>query len=380
MAISDDGAHAVTWYDHAAAKPGDPVGNFQAISVLRLTPGKQAAFDVSVGFKPSGVQFTEDGKQAMVVTEDGISVLQLDKLSAGQIIAAVPLSPTPLEKPVGREVQITADGTWAVLRQQGLKGIRAVHLPSKTLVQLAMHSVPTDVDLLPDGSAALVTLRESSRVAMVALPAAATKTLVAEEVFMKGFISGLARISDDGKTALLYSTVSGVEQVGIMDLKSLSIQPILIRKTVDFVFIPKGSRKAVLVHRPADGPTAADTTEKFVDDSHGYTFIDLDSAFTKLVLTPVQATGIALSHKPPKLFMLLPDPKAVNHGVHVASVDTFLSETLHLGSRPEFIRFLEGAKMMAVTQAHPAGRITFVQVESGDAKTVTGYELNSRVK
>lgn len=78
--------------------------------------------------------------------------------------------------------------------------------------------------------------------------------------------------------------------------------------------------------------------------------------------------------------MLLPDPKGLKHALHVASVDTFLSDDVSLGSKPEHIRFLDGAKLMAVTQVHPAGRITFVHVDTGEAKTVTGYELNSLVK
>jgi hypothetical protein len=33
-----------------------------------------------------------------------------------------------------------------------------------------------------------------------------------------------------------------------------------------------------------------------------------------------------------------------------------------------------------VTQTHPTGRITFIGSKTGEAKTVTGYELNALVK
>jgi len=380
LSVAPDGKRAIAWYDHMRAAKGDPVGSFQAVSIIELDKGAEQAWDVSVGFRPSAIVYSADGGRAHVVTDDGISVLDFATLKAGAIIAPVAVSPDPLDKGKGREVRVTPDGTWAVVRQADLKGVRAVHLPSKKLTELSLPSIPTDLDLLPDGKAALVVLRETQHVVFVDLPAAATPALSYKVTKTAPISPGLARITSDGALAILYSTVSGTETIGSLDLKTGELTAVAIRKTVDAVFMPPGSHRAVLVHRPADGPSHADPTEAFVDDAHGYTFVDLDTGFTKLEMSKVKATGFALVDSPARLYMLHPDPAGIAHAVHGADLGTLLGSSTPLGSKPLHVRYLSVAKVVAIAQDHTSGRMTFLPVGAGEAKTVTGYELNARVK
>ncbi|MCO4764562.1 MAG: hypothetical protein KC502_23840, partial [Myxococcales bacterium] len=293
----------------------------------------------------------------------------------------------PFAKPKEREVQTTPDGTWAVIRQSDTKGLTAVHLPSKKLISIPMSSVPTDLDLSPDGSKALAVLRDSAEVALVELPSAATSSLAAKVASVKPLTAGLARITSDGKQALLYTSVTGIEQVATLDLKTGIVQPKALRKTVDYVYLPEGGHTAVLVHKPAKGPAYdTDKTEAFVDDSQGYTLFDLKTGFTKLVLTPVPpleivtSKGLGTAALPTKAWLLLPDPKGLAHEVQEARLSTLLTKSHALGSKPQHARYLHGAGVLAVTQQHPSGRITFIDTNKGTAKTVTGYELNGLVK
>lgn len=380
LAIDPKGQFAVVYYDHGRAKPGDPVGSFQALSVVLLQPGQEKALGISVGFRVRSVHFTPDGKVALVVTDDGVSVLKLTELQDGSIVAPVPVSKNPLDKPSEREVLTTVDATWAVVRSSGKTAVAAVHLPSKQIVEVELGSVPTDLDLLPDGSGALAVLRDTKEVALVPLPGQVTATLQAQFASMGELTAGLARVTDDGKSAVLYTSVAGIEQVAVLDLKGGVVQPVLLRKTVEDVLVVPGTRKAVLLHKPGAGPGGSDATEKFVDDSEGYTLFDLDSGFTKLVLTPVKPAEIGLSEDPRKAWFLLRDPGGVGHAVQEADLQTFQTKDHPLGSPPEHVRFLAKAKQVAVTQTHPSGRITFVHTQTGLAKTVTGFELNGGVK
>lgn len=380
LAVDPTGGHAVVWYDHTRGKPGDPVGSFQAVTVLRLQPGKEASLQVSVGFRPRSVQFTPDGQKALVVTDDGVCVLELAKLQPGDIVAPVPVAKNPLDKPAEREVVITPDAVWAVVRASNLTGLRAVHLQTKQIIEIPLSSTPTDLDVAPDGKRALAMLRDSGEAALVELPAQVTTTLVPQVVGLQGLVAGLARITDDGQTALLYTSVAGIEQVSTLDLQTLAVQPVLLRKTVDSVFLPPGSRKALLMHKPAAGPGGTDPVEKLVDDSEGYTLFDLDTGFTKLVLTPVRPTGTTTSTTPLQAWLLLPDPKGLAHAVQRVELASFLTQEVPLGSRPEHVRYLPKAGMVAITQDHPSGRVTFVHAQTLTAKTVTGYELNGLVK
>jgi hypothetical protein len=46
--------------------------------VLSLEDGKDRSVGMTVGFRPSRVFFSNDGKKGFVVTEDGVSILDFD--------------------------------------------------------------------------------------------------------------------------------------------------------------------------------------------------------------------------------------------------------------------------------------------------------------
>jgi hypothetical protein len=50
-----------------------------------------------------------------------------------------------------------------------------------------------------------------------------------------------------------------------------------------------------------------------------------------------------------------------------------------LGSPPIAVGVLAASKRAFVAQKHPEGRVTFVDVETGLARTLTGFELGARV-
>lgn len=305
LAVDPSGKHAIIWYDYGHAKDGDPVGSFQALTLVRLAAGKDESLGISTGFRPSAGQFTADGSKALVVTEDGVNVIALATAKDGDIAPLVAITTKLLAK-VEREVLATDDGVWAVVRQTGKASLTIVHLPSKKIVEVMLPAAPTDLDLVPGGKAALVVLRDAGLVALVGLPAAATEEFAVTQSLMGDLTAGLARVTDDGKTALLYTSVAGIEQVATLDVSTGVVTPVSIKKTVDTVFVVPGTHKALLVHRPEKGPGYADPAEQFVDDAQGYTLFDLDTGYTKLVITPVKPSEIAFSTNPDKAWWRLP--------------------------------------------------------------------------
>jgi|GEM_PF-1023889 len=379
--ISPTGGHAVAWYDHGKAQKGDPTGSFQAVSVISLESGKQASVMVSVGFRPRDVQFDIGGNKAFIITNDGISAIELAKAKAGAVAVPIKVSNHPVVNPATVEVHVDPSGVWSVARLPGSVTLSVLNMASKAILDVTLPSQPTDLDLAPDGSGALLVMPATKHVGWVDLPGAATDTLAVKIATIHWLQAGLARITDDGKTAVLYTSVPGVENAATLDLQSGVVKPVKLRKTVDYVVLPAGSRKAILVHKPAAGPSYNDDkVEAFVDDAEGYTVFDLDSGYTKLFVTPNAIGSIATSEKPSKAMMLLADPKGAKHTVDVVELDTFLSQSIVLGSAPEFGRVLSKAGVVAVTQQHPSGRISFIDLQTNKAKTVTGFELNGLVK
>ena len=50
-----------------------------------------------------------------------------------------------------------------------------------------------------------------------------------------------------------------------------------------------------------------------------------------------------------------------------------------LASPPIAVGVVAGARRAFIAQEHPEGRLTFVDLETGIARTLTGFELASRV-
>ena len=379
LLVSPAGTFAAAWFDKERQKAGEPDGSFQALTLVSLADPPQS-LTVSVGFRVRAVHFATDGSKAVVVTDDGVSVVKLGEVKDGTIVAPVAVSPDPLSKPKEREVQTTPDAAWALVRESGLKGLYAVHLATKQIALVPLDSVPTDLDLLPGSAGALAVLRDDNAVAFVTLPPDPTDLIAADVVDVGNLTAGLARLSHDGKTAVLYTTVAGIEQVAALDLVTRKLKAVLLKKTVESVVPVLGLRKVMLLHKPAPGPKTDDPVEMHVDQSHGYTLYDLDTGFTKLVLTPVKPTAMVLSAQPARAWLLLPDQPGGLQQVQQADFATFLTQEVTLGSKPTHVTLLDKAAMVAVAQDHPSGRITFVPFAGGEPKTVTGYELNGLVK
>ena len=60
-------------------------------------------------------------------------------------------------------------------------------------------------------------------------------------------------------------------------------------------------------------------------------------------------------------------------------LDTGVVHTTELGSPPDAIGLLPDTSTIYVSQRHPLGRVTFVDVPTGGVRTLTGFDLNSQV-
>jgi hypothetical protein len=66
--------------------------------------------------------------------------------------------------------------------------------------------------------------------------------------------------------------------------------------------------------------------------------------------------------------------------VHQVSTTSFLVTPHGLGSPPISVGAVLSAERIFVNQEHADGRITFIDWTTGEARTVTGYELNSTIR
>ena len=67
------------------------------------------------------------------------------------------------------------------------------------------------------------------------------------------------------------------------------------------------------------------------------------------------------------------------YAVYMGLFPTLEVQRIGLASPPIAAGVVAAAGRGYVAQKHPEGRITFVTLESGEARTLTGFELGSRV-
>jgi hypothetical protein len=336
------------------------------------------------------------GLLRLVDLEDGtIRTLDVASLSFGGDLAVAP-PPSPLEPaPSSSGIDGGAEGDSGALDAGSEGGGETVDPieadagsdaeaqplpPSGDGISLG-DGIVTDLDLAPSGEFALAVVRSTGVVLRLPIPAAFEDSSTIEASRVEGELVGSATFTPDGARALLFTTADPrVERVTVLELATGSFRSIQLRKSVrTLTVVPDGDR-ALIVHQKLPGsPTeeGIDLDEQ-IDRSYGYSLVDIDSGFAKLELTPVEVGPIAIVPDGSHLFLLYaaPSPREVQR----ANLQNFAVDRFALGSPPVSVGAVPGAGQVFVGQEHVDGRIAFIDWLSGDVRSVSGFELNSRIR
>jgi DNA-binding beta-propeller fold protein YncE len=380
LALAPDGKHAVAYTDLTLAGGIPGSQSLQEVTLLRLIEGKEQAIDLPVGFRPSGVQFTADSSRAFVITESAISILELLAITKPVIPVSLPTLKDPLKEAHPSDVQITPDGSLALVRQPGVKGIRAVDLASKAITDLALPAEPTDLDLAPAGGLAVVVLRDASQVALIQLPAGLTDPAGLELLSTAGYVAGQAEITADSKRAYLFSNATTQQVVLVADLVAGSLDVLPLKKGVRAVRPAPDGLTALVVHNKAPGsPTPQEGVQGIIDKSWGYSLISLASGFVKLQLSDADPGPSAFAPDGTSAYLLLSDLSKGVRQIDAIDLLSFLVQGVTVGSPPVALGVVPATSRVFVAQSHALGRVTFIDMATLALKTVTGFELNSYV-
>jgi len=140
--VDPTGRFAVIWFDlvKALTEHTGNTGSFQDVAVVALAPGNEKSVALTVGFRPRAVQFDAAGTRAYVITQDGVSVIDLADATehAPRIVPPIRVA-APGTSPDDLEVQIVATGDYAAVRQAGHAGLRVVSMQPATAGQAFRH-------------------------------------------------------------------------------------------------------------------------------------------------------------------------------------------------------------------------------------------------
>jgi DNA-binding beta-propeller fold protein YncE len=397
LAVAPGGRHAIAFFDlnKAILDAGSleavgEIGSFQDVTLLAVGPGSQRSVDLTVGFRPREVESDATGRFAFVVTDDGVSVIDLPAMTGNgpTIVPPVPIMESVFDDTTGVEVDIVASGLYAVVRRPNVAALRVVSLMGATAgdgFNLTLPAVPTDIDLAPDGSRVYAVFRDPAPgLAIIDIPGDALDPAGITFIDLATATGGSLVLSEDGKRGLLFTNATLDERITVIELDQPGFphRTFPLQKSVLTAgFDPTGT-KAIVLHARAPGdPEAATSFDEFIDRKPGYSVFDVASGFAKLQITEVNPRHFTFARPGARAYVTLDggDAEGAVAAVQQIELDSGVVRTIELGSPPDSIGTLPDSNKIFVSQRHPLGRVTFIDITSNEVRTLTGFDLNSQI-
>jgi hypothetical protein len=430
LAVSPDGTLLYVYHDVDGPEELGP-GSDQELTVIDVVGGN--VYEMTVGAHPRDVVFDATGSVAYMITDDGVNVVPSAELAMIGKPDLIPVVDDPAIDPSTLEIQVAADQGTALARIAGDTRLFATDLASGERFVFELPAPSTDLDVAADGSFAIVTLPSTggSRFVDLALPLAPGDVPLVHDV--DGEYVGLAHLSPDGETMLLYTTVNPFMMEAPLDPGQAyadRLDPFAGGSgstggstgdasttggstdgggTDDTGGVPpeQDPRQRVTIAR-RDGGSWAERITLFVDHPvvsvgmapdganamllheadpaatstpWSYTLLDLSKEFPvkKLQVVEAEPRSVLFTPDGDRSVVLLRDDAAGVRRVDLVDLRSFIVDGLGLGSPPEGAGYVEATAKIFVSQEHPTGRITFLD-RDGNVETVTGYRLNDAVK
>jgi hypothetical protein len=364
LAFSSDGRFAIAWADASKVTPAPPkTQGFQDLAVLDLVGGTSTI--LAVGYRPVTVGFAEGSPRAYAVTQDGVSILDLS--AKPQVQKNVAISDNPADDPGTRDVFVTKDGSRAFVRRDGSNAITVVPLDGSPRTSITLSGDITDMDVTDTGDRAVAVVRDTSEVAVLPVADPADK----RSVTVTGQTIGSVSLAPGGAKALLYTNAIADEHFTILDLGATAspFRTVRLYSPVLGVFSSPDAGYALVLHAPTTGPTGSPGAFSIVSIGQ-----DLPAKITAMTAA---ATAVAVQND--QVVVAERNDAQQVFGAYLGHMPELKVDRYPLASPPIAVGVIEGAKRAYVAQQHPEGRLTFIDLESGVARTLTGFELSSRV-
>ena len=370
-ATSPDGRFAIAWTRTEGDQKLDPTAGSQTITVLDLD--KHTSKGLSVGFHPTQVVVDDQSARAFVVSDDGISVISLG--DASEMTLLVHVSEDPLEEPAARDVSILPDGSFAVVRLEGSTKLRVVDLSREDAIAAFELGAPiADVDLSRDGKLALAAVPGLHQIVLVPMPPTGDAASF-ERVAIPTEITSSIALSDASELALLYQNGADNSHLSVLDLRDgmqHAVHTLDLKGPVSAAFAAPGAASAVVFQKPIAGSTKVGLFSGVPT---------LQKRAAKLVGTDAVPSALAFDDAGSFALVTVGNEKSTAPGVYCVRLDTMQSDFLELASPPATAAtgIVEEAGRGFVAQIHPEGRITFIDLDTAHAHTITGFELAARI-
>ena len=371
VTVSPSGTWGIVWSNAALVDPTllDPADQLQDLTVVKFGDAPTTTI-LSVGYRPSQIAFDATEEHAFVVTELGMSVIDLGDSPAPDSLLA--LTDDAADDPAARDVNVTPDGRYAVVRVDGKKTLGFVDLANGERQTLTLGDFVTDLDLSADGKQAFAV--SGGALVVVPVPPGDADPSTLPRASAPGETGRSVSLSPDASLALLYSNATTDNYLGILtgggDWSKYDARAVDVKAPVLAVFAAPDAQHGIAFQATAKG------------SSKGGAFSIVSSQSDrapKIVGTDAAPNALAFSPDGQNAVITTRDLTKQVYGsylVHLASLEqTFIP----LSSPPLAAGMVPSANRAFIAQAHPEGRITFVNLDDGSEHTLTGFELAAKV-
>ena len=340
IVVSPNGRFAILFFNHLRMETGDDLGALQQVAIMDLSrmdslDEQTSPFVVrSVGLNPVGVFYSSDNRRAFVTTDSGLTVIDLST-DAFSVIPNI-----PLEDQAGssqdREVLITPDGLFALVRRFESRTISLVDLYQGARHTIDLGATPTDMDLAPDGGHVYVVLRgDDPRLGIIPVPNGFADEEQIEWIPLANG-EGQIELPGTGDTAVMFTNSLSSEQVTLLNLETHAMTVRYLSKGVEQVIISPLGNRALVLHTksPGDPEQTTDIHER-IDRSYGYSIVNLTNDAVVLTLSDADQTEWVFTPQEDKLYVLVTNETSVKQ-VHIADLSDPMGATVSyvsLGSR-----------------------------------------------
>ena len=427
--VGKTGKFAIAWTDSHAVM-ADAAEYFQDVSVLDLRGTTPVATRLVVGQLPSRVFINDAEKQAYIVAKTGISVIDLSSALGPRVLSEVAVSEDPLHEDVStRDVSVMPDGSYALVRHEGSPVITLVELAKGTgkLSSVTLSGPVTDLDLVSNAKSALAVVRGNavavppsaeagaggdtatvseggaagdpglggssaagtagggapgqppldprSTLAILPIPGIFSAPTVFDTVSIDE-VFGLVNIAPQGTSALLYTNAVSNSHLTVLETARgaanyKAYRTVDVRGYVHEVFpSPDGAYAVVSL------------TAKDVGGRPGFATVPVDNVLpVRVQTTDAPVFAVAQSAGPVARAIVTVSDGTARFAAYVVRMPELVIDTVKLPSRPlaGATGLVPDAGMAYIAQAHPQGRITFINLETGVPRTITGFELSAKV-
>jgi hypothetical protein len=194
-----------------------------------------------------------------------------------------------------------------------------------------------------------------------------------ESVLLADLVGSVA-VSNDGTRALLYTTAADLDRVTVLNTDPtdreggyLASRAVRVRAPVDAVFIAPDTAHALVALRA--GPGAS------IGGAFGIVPL-LAPLGVKIQPTDAPITGVAFAPRPSTSAILTAATGKTAYLVHFPALRV---DPVPLPSLPLSAGIVAEENVGYVAQKHPDGRISLVNLDTGEPRTLTGFELAGAV-